>query len=99
MPTKPWRDIQRNMTSEQIKSSQVKAEALRVGIFINNLRKQKGLTQQQLADLLGVTQQAVSKMEWGEEIQLTTLNKVIVTLGGSLVAHMPEGDYSLCGAE
>lgn len=35
----------------------------KVGKFIENLRKEKGLTQQDLADILSVSNQAVSKWE------------------------------------
>jgi len=92
---KPWREIEKHMSPEQIKRSDAKAEGLRIGILINKLRKQAGLTQTELADKLNVTQQAVSKIEWGEEIQLTTLSKVIQALGGDLVVHMPGEEFSL----
>ena len=38
----------------------------KVGKFIENLRKEKGLTQQDLADILSVSNQAVSKWERSE---------------------------------
>ena len=87
MPTKPWRDIEKGMTSEQIARSDEKADALRIGVLINRLRKSRGLTQTDLAKKIGVTQQAVSQMEWGEEIQLSTLHKVFSALGGELYLH------------
>ena len=39
-----------------------------VGKFIETLRKEKGLTQQDLADKLSVTSQAVSKWEMGKNL-------------------------------
>lgn len=39
-----------------------------IGLYIKKLRKQKGLTQQQLADILNVSFQAVSKWETGETL-------------------------------
>lgn len=39
-----------------------------IGLYIKKLRKQKGLTQQQLADKLNVSFQAVSKWETGETL-------------------------------
>jgi len=95
MATKPWSEIQKKMTPGQIARSDAKADALRIGVLINTLRKQSGMTQQELADKLGVTQQAVSKIEWGEEIQLSTLNHVITALGGDVVVQMPDEAFSL----
>lgn len=36
---------------------------LRIGKFISEMRKQKGLTQSQLADILYVSDKAISKWE------------------------------------
>lgn len=87
MPSKPWRELEESMSAEQLARSDEKAEALRIGCLISSLRKSQGLTQAQLAERLGVTQQAVSKMEWGDEIQLSTLHKVFSALGGELYLH------------
>ncbi|MDE7348345.1 MAG: helix-turn-helix domain-containing protein, partial [Clostridia bacterium] len=43
------------------------------GDFLYALRKEKGMTQAQLADLLGVTNKAVSKWETGEAMPETSL--------------------------
>ena len=91
----PWSDIRMKMTPEQIARSDAKTELLRIGMLINKLRTDRGMTQQDLADKLGVTQQAVSKIEWGEEIQLSTVQKVLAILGGTLYVHLPEGNIPL----
>lgn len=44
-----------------------------IGLYIKKLRKEKGLTQQQLADKLNVSFQAVSKWETGETLPDTGL--------------------------
>ena len=38
-------------------------DQVKIGSFIKEIRKEKGLTQEQLADKLGVTRQTVSKLE------------------------------------
>ncbi len=40
----------------------------KIGLFLTNLRKQKGITQTKLAEVLNVTHQAISRWETGESI-------------------------------
>lgn len=47
------------------------------GKFIENLRKEKGLTQQDLADILSVSNQAVSKWEGGRNLPDIAIQRVI----------------------
>lgn len=49
----------------------------KVGKFIENLRKEKGLTQQDLADILSVSNQAVSKWEGGRSLPDIAIQRVI----------------------
>lgn len=37
----------------------------KIGVFISTLRKEKGMTQQQLADAIGVSNKTISKWECG----------------------------------
>ena len=49
------------------------------GEFIAKLRKEKGMTQKELAEKLGVTDRAISKWENGRgmpELSLITLSKI-----------------------
>lgn len=49
----------------------------KVGKFIENLRKEKGLTQQDLADILSVSNQAVSKWKGGRNLPDIAIQRVI----------------------
>lgn len=49
----------------------------KVGKFIENLRKEKGLTQQDLADILSVSNQAVSKWEGGRNLPDIAIQRII----------------------
>ncbi len=49
----------------------------KVGKFIENLRKEKGLTQQDLADILSVSNQVVSKWEGGRNLPDIAIQRVI----------------------
>ena len=91
----PWQNLVDKMTPEQRRRIKQKTEAMKIGMLIADLREQNGMTQQEIADKLGITQPSVSKMEAGEEMQLTTLRKLVGAMGGEVVLHMPSGDISL----
>lgn len=48
-------------------------DQIKIGMYIKNLRKERELTQKQLADKLNVTFQAVSKWELGETLPDTAI--------------------------
>lgn len=57
----------------------------KIGKFISKLRKEKGMTQQELGDLLYVTDKAVSKWERGLSLpDVTILNKLADILSVSV---------------
>lgn len=58
------------------------ADENQIGCFIAQLRKEKGLTQKQLAEQLGITDKAVSKWERGAGFpDITMLTKLAAALG------------------
>ena len=58
-------------------------QALMLAIKITELREKKGLSQQQLAKLMGTSQQAISRIESGkyEGFTLKTLEKIAESTG------------------
>ena len=60
------------------------------GITIKTLREKKGLTQTELADILGISSKAVSKWERGESVPDVGTLKAIADMFGVTV------DYLLC---
>ncbi|MDZ4164202.1 MAG: helix-turn-helix transcriptional regulator [Smithellaceae bacterium] len=74
---------------EDIKDPEFKAyyqeerQALTLAMKIAELRDQKGLTQQELAKLMGTSQQAISRIESGEYegFTLKTLEKIAGATG------------------
>ena len=55
-----------------------------VGLKIGSVRRLVGITQQELAERLKVTKQAISKLEQTESVDDERLSKVAVALGVSL---------------
>jgi DNA-binding XRE family transcriptional regulator len=62
---------------------QEERQALKLAIKIAKLRDQKGLSQQELAKLMGTSQQAISRIESGEYegFTLKTLEKIAEATG------------------
>jgi HTH-type transcriptional regulator/antitoxin HipB len=61
-------------------------DAFKLGVLIQQAREQKGLTQEQLADLAGTNKSYISKLERNlKDIRLSTLQRIINEgLGGHL---------------
>jgi transcriptional regulator with XRE-family HTH domain len=57
---------------------------LHIGRKIERVRKLRGLTQEEVATGLGITKQAVSKIEQSESIEDERLNQIAVVLGVTL---------------
>ena len=60
---------------------------------LHELRQARGLSQQQLADLLQVQQPSIAKLERRTDMYISTLRSHIEAMGGQLdiVARFPEG--------
>jgi len=79
----------RSRLREDLKDPEFKAhyqeerQALKLAMKIAKLREKKGLSQQQMAKLMGTSQQAVSRIESGEYegFTLKTLEKIAVATG------------------
>jgi len=64
---------------------------------LDELRAARRLTQQQLAQTLGMTQAAVSQMENRTDLYLSTLENFVEAMGGhrEIYAVFPEGKIKL----
>jgi len=70
-------------------------EATLVEIALHELRRRKSLSQQELAARLHVGQPAVSKIERGEDLRLSTIRNYVEAVGGELELHVRLGDEDL----
>jgi ribosome-binding protein aMBF1 (putative translation factor) len=82
----------RSRLREDLKDPEFKAlykeerQALKLAMKVVKLREKKGLSQQQLANLMGTSQQAISRIESGEYegFTLKTLEKLAEATGTQL---------------
>ena len=57
------------------------AETLHIGRKISKIRELRGIKQEALASMMGVSQQTISKIEQSEEVEDLALNKIAQALG------------------
>jgi DNA-binding XRE family transcriptional regulator len=67
-------------------------ERMAEAMTLRELRKARQLTQVDIAKVLGITQDSVSRLEKRHDLLLSTLRKMVEAMGGklSLVAEFPD---------
>jgi predicted transcriptional regulator len=91
--TRNLSELRAKMSPERRVRIAQKTSTLRKEMALNELREAVSLTQESLADTLGVKQSSISKMERRSDMYLSTLRKIIEAMGGELdiIAIMPDG--------
>jgi DNA-binding transcriptional regulator YiaG len=80
-----WSEIKARLKPETRERIERSARGLSEELHLAQLRKAKGLTQEAMAGLLGVSQAEVSKMERRTELYVGTLRKFVEAMHGELV--------------
>lgn len=85
-------------TRSSASGSRRRLAELRIEQDLVALRETRGLTQAQLARLLGVSQPAVAKLESGSEnLTLRTLARMVTALGGELAITIRKSPAKVLG--
>ncbi len=85
MRSRKWAEIKATLKPETKAGIEAGARELAQELHLAQLRKAKGLTQEAMAELLGVSQAEVSKTERRAELYVGTLRKFIEAMDGELV--------------
>lgn len=73
------------MTSDQIAQSDLKAQKLiQEYRTLQALRKSRDLTQVEIAECLGISQENISRMENRPDVLVSTLRRYVESIGGEL---------------
>jgi transcriptional regulator with XRE-family HTH domain len=75
--------------------------AVELETALHELRERRGVTQEQLAARIDTSRPNVSRIERGDDIRLSTLQRYVAALGGELeiIARFPSGErQTLLGA-
>lgn len=92
-----FQGLEARMGPERRARVQAKARETMVEMVLAELRRQTGKTQVEVAKSLGVTQPSLSKLESQDDMQISTLRRIVHALGGELelIARMPGGPVRL----
>ena len=89
----------RGISDSQMDAARARTRAVVDAYNLREARKACNMTQVQLADAMGVSQNRVSRMENGEigSMSLDTVRRYVEALGGevTLIATLPTGTVSL----
>ena len=85
------------MTPDMIRRSDERAREYLAELFLREVRLLHGVSQRELADILGIKQPSVSKLEKQRDMKISTLNALVTALGGKLrvSATFPKGEVVL----
>jgi len=92
-----FKELRDKMSPERRVCVEERAREMMVEMLLAEIRKESGLTQVDLAEALGIKQPSLSKLEAQDDMQISTLRRIIKALGGELelVAKMPRGTIRL----
>jgi transcriptional regulator with XRE-family HTH domain len=89
--------LKKGMKPENLRKARAKAKKMMAEMLLAEIRKEAGFTQEDIARALGVKQPSLSKLESQDDMQISTLQRLIQALGGQLelIAHLPGGDIRI----
>lgn len=97
MGTKAWDELKKEHYSEdEIQEIRQEAAFELAEMKLGELRKQRGLTQEEVAERMQASQPQLSKIENSEDLYLSTLKRYIEALGGDVEIHAKfDGDEAV----
>jgi transcriptional regulator with XRE-family HTH domain len=81
---KPFSELTKNFTPKRRARVAAKAAALREAMTLEELRKARSLSQEEVAESLAVGQPAVAKLERRADMHVGNLRRYVEALGGTL---------------
>jgi transcriptional regulator with XRE-family HTH domain len=98
---KKFAELRARMSPDSRARSEDKARRLMTEMALNELRRARGMSQEDLALVLHVKQPSIAKFEQRADTYISTLRDHIRGLGGELeiIAVFPEGDVKITNFE
>ena len=85
--------VKRTTTKKTQAMAAIRTQELLAELLLSEVRQLAGKSQQQVAQVLGIKQPSLSKLEKQSDMQISTLRKIVKALGGELevLAKFPKG--------
>jgi len=92
-----YEKLRGRLSRRQLADSEMQAKEIMAEMLLAEIRKEVGLTQEDLAAAMDIKQPSLSKLESQDDMQISTLQRLVHALGGQLefIAHMPGGDIRI----
>jgi hypothetical protein len=92
-----WKDLKAKLPADARARADHKTEVMLAAMTLRDLLRERGITQEDLAQQLEQAQGNVSRMLRRTDMHVSTLREVIEAMGGSLeiTAHFPDRDYRI----
>jgi transcriptional regulator with XRE-family HTH domain len=86
-------ELRSRMTPERRAKNELGVREDLTDMLLREVRQLAGLTQEQAAESMGITQSALSRLESQDDMYVSTLQRIVESLGGRLeiIADMPNG--------
>lgn len=90
---KNFRELEAKMKPERLAQAKARAKVMMAEMLLAEIRRSTGQTQEEVAAILGVKQSTLSRLESQEDMQISTLNRLIQCLAVSwrLLLTYPKG--------
>jgi DNA-binding XRE family transcriptional regulator len=92
-----FRELEAKLPPKRRAKIKARTQKMAADMLLSEMRKKAGMTQQAVAKELGMRQPGVARLEAQDDIQVSTLRRLVAALGGKLeiIAHLPTGDVRL----
>ena len=96
MKRHPFSASRRKMNPQRRARNQRRRKTM-ARLLLSELRQQSDMTQRQLAAALGIKQPTLAHIEKQDDIQVSTLRRLVEALGGELdlVVRLPKGEFRI----
>jgi transcriptional regulator with XRE-family HTH domain len=94
---KEFRTIREEMSQERQERIRTRTQELLAELPLQELRQARSLSQEEMAEVLGLNQATISKLERRADMYVSSLRRFVEAMGGRLeiMAEFPEGSVRI----